>query len=415
MGALMASHPSIADEIEADLRLSHKNASTRPVTPLAYPLTRLTPPPLSDHAADLATIEASRTLSNFGPISTAFERDASEILFGGLGPCLAVCNATAGLMLALKDAAWRRQDGALHVVMPALTFAAAAQAVLWIGLLPVLVDVDPDDWSAAAEAEEEAIRSLGGRVAAVMPYATFGQDLNLKRYDAMAERYGVAVIVDAASSLGTRDIRGLNFGAGSRHAVIFSLHATKAFGVGEGGLVHSADRDLVDRLRRMANFGMDAHRSAVAPGINAKMCEVSALAARLKLPGHEPRSDHRAKIAEIYRAGLPDWCPQGGDGSRRAYQFMPMLLPRSVAPMRAELQADLLARGVGTGRYFSPHLGQQPYIAAVCTPRPLPVADDVASRLMSLPIYDDMTPADARAVCLAAHNAVEGILVRHGA
>ncbi len=377
-----------------------------------FPLSRPTAPPLSDHIGDLASIESSNVLSNFGPVNAALEQDMSESLFGGLGSCLTVCNATVGLMVALKDAAWRRRDGARHVIMPALTFAAAAQAALWIGLTPVLVDIDPHDWSAAADAEEDAIRRLHGRVAAVMPYATFGRGIDLARYDAIAERHGVAVVIDAASSIGTRDARGLNFGAGSRHAVVFSLHATKAFGIGEGGLIHSGDLDLVERCRRMTNFGMDSNRSAVGPGINAKMCEVSALAARLKLPGHEARSDRRAEIAEVYRAGLPDWRPQGGVDSRRAYQFMPMLVPSEVAPLRDEVQKSLLSRGVGTGRYFSPHLGQQPHIIEACAPGPLPIADGVASRILSMPIHDDMSLADARMVCAITRNVVDDICGR---
>lgn len=384
--------------------------SPAPTGRARFPLTSPRAPRLSAATADLRAIEDSCILSNYGPVNDRFERTAADRLFGGLGRCLTTSSATMGLMLALKDAAWRRPDGARHVVMPAFTFAAAAQAVLWAGLVPVLVDADPDDWTAAVEAEAEALARFAGRVAAVMPYAAFGKAIDLDRYDALADRHGVAIVVDAASSIGSLDHRHLNFGAGSRHAVVFSLHATKAFGVGEGGLVHSADADLVARLRRMGNFGMGPDRTATMPGLNGKMSEVAALAASVKLPGLDDLADHRARLAIAYRRGLPGWSAQAGDEPRRAYQFMPLLLAAAVAPHRAALQARMQEAGVGTGHYFSPHLGQQPYLRDHCRVGPLPTTDRLAARMLSLPMHDLLTVADVGEICDIAREACDALL-----
>ncbi len=356
------------------------------------PLIDPRPPRLSDLTEALRRVEASGVFSNNGPEVRAFEAAATARLYGGQGASLAVANATLGLMIALKDAA---PDGG-YAIMPALTFAATAQAALWAGLTPLIVDVDPDDWSAAPAAEAEALATCSGQVAAMLPYATFGNAIDLGRYRRFAERHGVGVVVDAASSLGTLDEDGRGFGADAPFAVVGSMHATKTFAVAEGGLIHSGDERLVARLRAMANFGFEQGRSASLPGLNAKLPEVLAVAARAKLDEIEPVATGRATVEAAYREALTDFQLQQVRGRRRAMQFMPVLLPAHLADRRDAIAAAMSAEGVGTGRYFSPHLGEQPWIRRHAVLRPTPVADALAARMVSLPITDAMTPADAQ-------------------
>ena len=146
--------------------------------------------------------------------------------------------------------------------MPSFTFAAAAQAAMWAGLVPLLCDIDPRDWLPDAGAELRLLQRHGADIAVIFPYATFGAALDISRYDALSERFGIPVVVDAAASLGSLEPGGRNFGAGSRHPVVFSMHATKAFATGEAGLVHCADPARIAELRDMANFGFGAPRSA---------------------------------------------------------------------------------------------------------------------------------------------------------
>lgn len=363
-----------------------------------YPLTRPNAPKLSAYVDELADIEASSWLSNYGPVNTRFETRIRDTLFAGRGSVLTVCNATIGLMLALKLAAERR-PGATYVVMPSFTFAAAAHAVLWAGLVPLLVDVDPSRWSADPEAEQRLLAQHGSAIAAVMPYATFGTCIDLAHYDRLAERFGVPVVVDAAASLGSLDGRGLQFGAGSPHTIIFSMHATKAFALGEAGLITSADADVVATLRRMGNFGFGTDRAALMPGLNSKISEVAALAGLVKLSDFEAQIAHRAALAETYLAELPDWTPQRLTGSRIAYQFMPFLLPEHLAPGRAQLRADLDRARIGTGQYFVPPIHAQPYFHSRCQAESLPNTDAICARMMSLPMSDFMTTDDVATIC----------------
>ncbi|MEG3089570.1 DegT/DnrJ/EryC1/StrS family aminotransferase [Sphingomonas sp. PB4P5] len=365
---------------------------------MRYPLIVPNPPRLSEHADALRRIEASGVFSNNGAEIQAFERDVTDALFGGHGASLAVANATLGLMVAIRHAARTVSRPAGLALMPALTFAATGQAALWAGLTPLICDIDPGDWGACARAEERLLHQHGAQIACLVPYATFGNAIDLDRYAWLQRRHDIGVVIDAASSLGTIDGAGLGFGQQAPFAVVYSMHATKTFAVAEGGLVHSGDTGMIATLRAMINFGFDGSRSATLPGLNAKLPEITAVLAQAKLAEIETICDARSAIEAAYRAGLRADACQAVQGRRRAMQFMPVLLPPTLAARREAIAARLAAQGVGTGRYFSPHLGEQPLFQAEAMIEPTPVADDVAARLMSLPITDAMSPADASTI-----------------
>ena len=360
-----------------------------------YPLIAPNPPRLSEQADALRRIEASGIFSNNGPEVRGFERDVTDRLFGGRGASLAVGNATLSLMIAIREAAGARHRPGAMALMPSLTFAATAEAAMWAGLTPLICDIDPDDWSACAAAEERLLATHGDRIAVVVPYATFGNAIDLGRYRDLQARHGVGIVVDAAASLGTLGDDGAGFGTGSGFAIVHSLHATKTFSVAEAGLIYSGDTGLIDRLRVMANFGFEAGRSATLPGINAKLPEVIALMARLKLDEIDAVCVGRSAMEQAYRDALGDFTMQRAYGQRRASQFMPVLLPEALAGQRPAIVAALAEAGVGVGQYFSPHLAQQPLFQANAVIDATPVADHVAARMLSLPVTDAMTPADA--------------------
>ncbi len=364
------------------------------------PLIKPEPPKLSRMLAGLEAIEASGTYSNNGPVVRRFEQAATERLFGGRGGCLAVSNATLGLMIALRHATMRQAPGRQLVLMPAFTFAATAQAAAWAGLTPLLADCDPDDWSLCRHAEETLFAEHGQRIAAVMPYATFGNGIDLDRYAWLARRHDVAVVVDAASSLGSLDAEGRGFGTGSPFPVVYSMHATKPFATSEGGLIHCADTAVIETLRAMANFGFAGGRSATLPGLNAKLAEIPALIAEARLADIGAIVAHRETLAARYRERLAGFAFQSPRGHAQAAQFMPVLLPRALAPHRRTIVERLGMAGVGAGTYFSPHLGEQPWFRETCVIAALPVTDDIAGRMLALPLTDAMTSPDVDRVAL---------------
>ena len=202
--------------------------------------------------------------------------------FGGEGACTTICNATIGLMLAIKEAIGEQPAGQF-ALMPTFTFAAAAHAALWCGLTPLLCDIHPTNWAADPAAELEMLSRYAGKIAIVMPYATFGYPIDLEHYKQLAAQLGVPVVVDAAASLGTFDEHGHGFGSGFAGSVVYSMHATKSFAVGEAGLIYSADKDRIARIRIMSSFGFGEPRTATMAGLNGKLSEVNALLGRLRL------------------------------------------------------------------------------------------------------------------------------------
>ncbi|MBE7210814.1 MAG: DegT/DnrJ/EryC1/StrS family aminotransferase, partial [Gluconacetobacter diazotrophicus] len=252
--------------------------------------------------------------------------------------------------------------------------------------------------SADPDAEEALIARYGERIAVIIPYATFGTAIDLERYAALGRRTGIPVVVDAATSLGSMDALGRQFGSGSSLPIVFSMHATKTFATAEGGVVFSADPVLVDRIRSMANFGFEIPRTTSLPGLNAKLSEVHAVLARARLRGFDAVMQRRQRLDERYRERLPDWQFQEETGRRSGCSFLSVLLPRREYRDRAEIVAELHHRGIGTAAYFSPHLGQQPFFAA-CPRGPLPVADEIAARVLCLPIWDGLEADAVDTVC----------------
>ena len=358
---------------------------------MPVPLIRPNPPRLSEASAELRLIEERGIYSNFGPVNSQFERDLVARMFGGVGACTTVCNATIGLMIAIKHATHEQAAHRRYALMPSFTFAAAAHAAMWCGLTPLFCDIDLHDWAASSSAERHALERYGDSIAVIMPYATFGYDIDLNRYKSLSARYNVPVVVDAAASLGTITAEGQGFGTGFAGSIVYSMHATKSFATGEAGIIYSADPTAILEMRQMSNFGFGRARVATMPGLNGKLNETGALLAQLRLADYDVVMEHRAELVQRYRRALPELTFQPARKYRQAHQFASALLPRDLAPKRAEIMAGLAADGIGSAHYFSPHLMEQDYFIKHAAADELPVTNDVASRIISLPLHDQMT------------------------
>ena len=354
------------------------------------PLVRPAPPQLSLALKELQSLEQSGIFSNFGPVNTLFEQEMLDRFFGGEGACTTVCNATIGLMLAIKDAVGEQPAGK-YALMPGFTFAAAAHAAIWCGLNASALRRPPKELGGRPAAEAEMLARYGGEIAVVMPYATFGYPIDLEHYTRLAHQLGVPVVVDAAASLGTFDEQGRGFGSGFAGSVVYSMHATKSFAVGEAGVIYSADTDRIARIRTMSSFGFGEPRTATMAGLNGKVSEVTALLGRLRLLDYDSVVEHRAALFNRYRDALPELQFQLKQPGTQAHQFVPALLPSGLGGRRAAIRAQLADQGIATGAYFSPHLMEQPYFQKTCVAGAIPVCDDVSARMISLPLFDTMT------------------------
>jgi dTDP-4-amino-4,6-dideoxygalactose transaminase len=370
------------------------------------PFLKPNPPKLSELLEQLAEIEASSIYSNYGPVNTRLEQSLTREFFGGQGACVSVCNATIGLMLAIRMVIGARSGTTRgYALMPSFTFAATAHAAIWAGLTPLLCDIEPDTWLAAPTAEKRLLDRYGDEIAVIVPYATFGNNLDLNRYEKLSNEYGIPIVIDAAASLGSLDDNGNNFGTGFRHPVVFSMHVTKTFATSEAGLIYCANTTSVDTLRAMGNFGFDRPRNATMPGLNSKLSEVAALLALQKLQGFDEVVRNRVQRAKLYQEMLGGWIFQRRNGQSRAYQFVSVLVPDLYATRRDYVLEQLASEGISFGQYFDPHLADQPYFKDVCLFGELPETESVASRIISLPLSDFMPETDITRVCQVLRNA----------
>jgi dTDP-4-amino-4,6-dideoxygalactose transaminase len=335
-------------------------------------------------------IDNTHIYSNYGPLNTSFENRVVLEYFGGVGSAVTVANATLGLMTAIIQT---KRNGK-YAIMPSFTFAATPLAAMWCGLTPYFLDVDESTWMLDPDQVKTALTHLGDDVAVVVPYATFGNNLDLSFYTEL-HHSGIPVVVDAAASFGARTDGENHYGVRFPGAVVFSFHATKSFGVGEGGLVYSEDTDLMSNIRRAGNFGFSTARESVTMGFNTKMSEYTAAIALATLDCYPSKVNSRQESYQSYLSCLETrdayslgWMVQKTTGTI-PHQFFPLLCPKTHTN---HFYIDKLAAvNIQARTYFSPACHQQKQFSQ-CPMDKQDVTNDLAKRILSLPLYEGITP-----------------------
>jgi dTDP-4-amino-4,6-dideoxygalactose transaminase len=347
----------------------------------------------------LQAIDSSRTYSNFGPLVRAFE-DRLATRFGVPAAAVAtVANGTVGLTLALN--ALGARPGTL-CVMPAWTFVASAHAATMAGMVPYFVDVDAATWALDPETVAGAISNAPGVAGAVMPVVPFGRPIDITAWDRFRACTGVPVVIDAATAFDA-------LVPGTVPAVI-SLHATKVFGVGEGGLVISRDTALIQGVRDRSNFGFAGTRDAAMAAANGKMSEYHAA---VGLAAIDEWPDVRAEwmaVARAYREALPD-------SSRLRFQegfgqsWVASTCVVNVANSEALRIAGVLgAAGVETRRWWGD--GAHAHRGTEGSPRtPVPATEALAKSTLALPFFRDLTTREIQRIADLTRETIDAFVV----
>lgn len=297
----------------------------------------------------------SRLLSNNGPFVQELEARFCEMT--GARHAVATCNATLALQLVAKGLDLRGE-----VILPSFTFIATAHAFRWEGLTPVFADVVPASHCIDPDQVEALITD---DTAAIVGVHLWGNVCDTERLEALAKRYGLYLIFDAAHALGAAGPWGKVGAFGD--AEVFSLHATKIVSGFEGGMVTTDSDLLAHNLRSLRNFGFAGYDDVRGLGTNAKMSEPSAAMALCGLDDLEASIlDNRANL-ESYAAvldGLPGLrLIKPTFPSETNAQYVVLEIDEVKAGMsRDRLMEALWAEGVRVRRYFYPgcHLSE-PY------------------------------------------------------
>ncbi len=354
---------------------------------------RPTLPNLDEFTKYLSEIWESKRLTNMGEFHRRLESELADFL--GVKYLSLFANGTLALIAALQVL---RISG--EVITTPYSFVATTHAIKWNGIKPVFCDIEKETCN-INPAKIEAL--ITPKTTAILPVHIYGMPCKTDEIQEIADIYGLKVIYDAAHAFAVKinDTSVLNFGDLS----VLSFHATKIFNTFEGGAIISHDEKTKRRIDFLRNFGFANETTVITHGINAKMNEMQAALGLLQLKDVEKNIEKRKKIDALYREKFSEI-----DGIeflaipknvKPNYGYFPIFIDeKAYGKSRDELYFHLKENNIFARRYFYPLISDfAPYRELESAAREnLPVATEMASRVISLPIYADLTLNDAEKI-----------------
>ena len=339
-------------------------------------------PNLDEFTDSLKEIWESKWITNNGQFHQKLEAALAEYL---KVPYVSLfTNGTLPLLTALQAL---RITG--EVITTPYSFVATTHALWWNGIKPVFVDIDPSTGNIDPQKIEAAITP---RTTAILPVHVYGKPCDTEAIQAIADKYGLKVIYDAAHAFGV-EVNGeslLNAGDMST----LSFHATKVFNTIEGGAMVMHDEKTKQRIDYLKNFGFANEIEVVGPGINSKMDEVRSAYGLLNLKQVDAAIAARQKVAVAYRKalrnvdGISFWDDM--PGVRHNYSYFPIFVDAKKYGMtRDELYMKMKDQGVWGRRYFYPLISEFSTYRGLESSRPenLPNAHMMADTVICLPMH----------------------------
>jgi dTDP-4-amino-4,6-dideoxygalactose transaminase len=342
-------------------------------------------PPLEEFLPALRQIWDSHQLTNAGPFHEQFEKALAKHL--GVSHIALFSNGTLALVTALQAL---RITG--EVITTPYSFVATSHSLLWNGIKPVFVDIEPHSFGLDPEKIEAAITP---QTTAILAVHVYGFPTQVERIQKIADTYGLKVIYDAAHAFGVKH-QGVPL-VSNGDLSILSFHATKVFNTFEGGAIICPDAKTKQRIDYLKNFGFADETTVVATGINGKMNEFQAALGLLQLQHIDNCIRQRGEVDKVYRKQL--------DGIRgitippilpdiaHNYSYFPILIDKDYPLSRDELHWKFRNNGIFARRYFYPLISEFPMYRGLpsASPALLPVASQVSRQILCLPIYPDLS------------------------
>jgi dTDP-4-amino-4,6-dideoxygalactose transaminase len=346
-------------------------------------VTRSIMPDFERYEEKIKKLWETRWLTNNGDYLVELERRLSERFDT---QCVIVSNGTLALLIAIE--LFDFPKGSEIIVTP-FTFAATVESILWQGYKPVFADIDPETFNISPEEIEKRITE---KTVAIMPVHVFGNPCNAEEIQDIAEKHNLRVIYDAAHCFDVfyEGKSVYKFGDIS----VASFHATKVFHTIEGGAIFSDNSELIEKARRLRNFGFNQKAEIVDVGINAKMNEFQAAMGLLNLEIVDEEIEKRKRVFEKYRELLDDIVDYQKLSERLTkynYIYMPVLFADEKT--RDNAFEELKANGYNTRKYFYPSLN------SIFSKQSCPNSESVSSRILHLPLYGDLEGGHIENVC----------------
>jgi dTDP-4-amino-4,6-dideoxygalactose transaminase len=322
----------------------------------------------------------------------AFEREWAA--YCGVTACASVGNGTDAPVLALLASGVVEPGRGDEVITAPLTAGYTALAIRQAGAVPVFADIEDHTYTLDPAAVAAAITP---RTRAIMPVHLYGQMANLDAINEIAQRHQLIVIEDAAQAHGAT-WRSQRAGAHS-HAATYSFYPTKNLGAfGDGGAVVSNDVELLERLKTLRQGGHLAALQQTTVGMNSRLDELHAAMLRVKLRRLDEWTRRRQQLARFYSERLQQTRLALPETRAEAEHIYHLFVVRH--PERERLRGYLAERGVETLIHYPYLLHQQPLFKRA-EQAALPVAESVVTQIFSLPLYPQLTDAEAEHVVAA--------------
>ena len=357
-------------------------------------VTRPSMPSYDEYIEAIKPLWDSHWITNMGTYHQQLEKELKEYLdVPGLS---LMVNGHMALELAIQ--AFDFPEGAEVITTP-FTFISTTHAIIRNRLKPVFCDVKLNDGTIDETKIEDLITE---NTVAILPVHVYGNVCNIEEIERIAHKYGLKVLYDAAHTFGeTYKGQGIgNFGDAS----CFSFHATKVFNTIEGGAVCYRDPDMGRRLYELKNFGIHGPEAVDAVGANAKMNEFCAAMGLCNLRHVDEEIAKRRAVVERYREHL-----EGVDGLRlnvqqpevrSNYAYFPVVFDENLfGASRNEVMDALAQNGIGARKYFYPLTNTFECFHGKYDVDATPVALHVAKRVLTLPLYADLSMEDVDRIC----------------
>jgi dTDP-4-amino-4,6-dideoxygalactose transaminase len=323
-----------------------------------------------------------------GPNVRAFEREFAD--YCGTAEAIGVGSGTDALYLALRACGIGPED---EVITVANTFIATVEAIAMAGARPVFVDVEPDT---ATMDPKRVVAAMTRRTRALLPVHLYGQAADLSALQAIAREYGLWLIEDASQAQGAR-YKGCRVG-GLSDVGAFSLYYSKNLGgYGEAGIVTTNDPAIAERVRMLRDHGSCKRYHHELLGMNSRLDEIQAAVLRIKLRRLDDWNRLRRSHAATYSSRLAGLVTLPYERPGAEHIFYTYVIQTDD---RDALRSTLAAQRVQTGIHYPLPLHLQPACAAFACPQgSLPVTERLAGRILSLPMFPELTDSEIDRVC----------------
>lgn len=349
------------------------------------PVTKPFLPPVEEYQKYLEGIWQRQWLTNMGPLASDLEIKLKEHL--GIDHLIFVTNGTIALQMAIKAL-----DLKGEIITTPFSFVATTSSIVWEGCTPVFVDINEHTLNIDAEKIESAITE---NTSAILATHVYGNPCDVVKLEQIAKKYNLKIIYDAAHAFGV-EVNGRSiFEYGDISTC--SLHATKLYHSVEGGLLITKDGDLLKKLAYIRNFGFDGPEKFAELGLNGKNSEFHAAMGLANLKYIESIREKRKELSLRYdqklqtlKAHRPIW----HKASENNFAYYPIVFDSEELMLKCIEHLKL--HEIFTRRYFYPSLADSlPYVEK----QHLAVTDDIAKRVLCLPLYYDLTIEEVDLIC----------------